>query len=295
MKLFFPDSSHWYGIDGLAMHSVLSGKGELRPTTLRDARKFGLLPSVTNILGVVAKPELQAWLQEQAVLAALTLPRIEGEEEGAFAKRVVMDARSQGQAAMAFGTALHHGAERVAKTLEVDPADPVAPWLNLFRDWYQANCVRLVWAEKALVNRALGYAGTGDLLIEHQVHGLTLVDLKSQNVKGSGPSTYRSWGYQLAAYRAALGRNVVCMNLIMNSREPHAPVEAPWSEDDMERNWRGFQAARELWVIEKNYDPTARGEGPEPEGLEGAGVPVPAGGPGGPRLSAAAAKELCLA
>src|SRR5436190_23373532 len=47
-------------------------------STLRDARKLGLLPSVTNILGVITKPELTAWLQEQAVLAALTLPRLEG-------------------------------------------------------------------------------------------------------------------------------------------------------------------------------------------------------------------------
>ncbi len=34
-----------------------------------------------------------------------------------------------------------------------------------------------------------------------------------------------------AAYRAALGEKVVCMNLIINSKEPHPPVEAPWSEE----------------------------------------------------------------
>ena len=84
MKLFSPDSAHWYQRDGVACHTVPSLKGEPRPTTLRDARKLGLLPSVTNILGVIAKPELTAWLQEQAVMAALTLPRIAGETEDAF-------------------------------------------------------------------------------------------------------------------------------------------------------------------------------------------------------------------
>ena len=50
-------------------------------------------------------------------------------------------------------------------------------------------------------------------------------------------------------------------------------------------NWRGFQAARQLWVIEKGYDPCADGPG--------AGVSVPAGGaPGGPGRAAAAAKEV---
>jgi len=236
----------------------------MRPTTLRDARKLGLLPSVTNILGVIHKPELADWKMTQAVLAALTLPRKEGEGEDEFVKRVVLDAQGQSQTAMSFGTALHRGAERVALSLEVDPADPVAPWLGHFRDWFQANCVRLVWTERVLVNLELGYAGTADLLIEHAAHGLTLVDLKTQHIRGrSGPATYRTWGYQLAAYRKALPLSpgygatgkVTCMNLIMNSHEPHPAIEAPWSEAHVERNWKGFAAALELWRIEKDYDP----------------------------------------
>jgi hypothetical protein len=41
----------------------------------------------------------------------------------------------------------------------------------------------------------------------------------------------------------------------MNSREPHAPVEAPWSEEELERCWVAFEAARRLWMIEKRYEP----------------------------------------
>lgn len=262
MKLFSPDSAHWYQRDGVPLHTVPSLKGAPRATTLRDARKLGLLPSVTNILGVIAKPELTAWLQEQAVLAALTLPRVAGESEDAFAKRVVADSLTTRDGAADFGTAFHHGAERIAHTLEVDPADPLAPWLRHYRDWYQANVVVLHWTERVLVNLELGYAGTADLLIEHPIHGLTLVDLKTQGVKAQAdgvravPATYKSWGYQLAAYRWALGEPVACMNLIINSREPHAPVEAPWSQEQMQRCWQAFEAARRLWVIEKNYEPS---------------------------------------
>ena len=132
----------------------------------------------------------------------------------------------------------------------------MAPWLNLYRDWFQANCMRLLWTERVLVNPSLGYAGTADLLMDHAVHGLTLVDLKTQGVKAStGPSTYKSWGYQLAAYRRALGKPVTCMNLIMNSREAHPPVEAPWSETELTRCWTAFEAARQLWMVEKNFTP----------------------------------------
>src|SRR5512137_513286 len=111
MKLFSADRAHWYQRDGVPLHTVPSAKGEARATTLGDARKLGLLPSVTNILGVIAKPELTAWLQEQAVVAALTLPRLDGEAEDAFAKRVVADALSTRDGAADFGSAFHHGAE----------------------------------------------------------------------------------------------------------------------------------------------------------------------------------------
>jgi hypothetical protein len=272
MKLFSPDSAHWYQRDGVACHTVPSLKGSsqtatvLRPTTLRDARKLGLLPSVTNILGVIAKPELTAWLQEQAVMAALTLPRIAGETEDAFARRVVEDSLTTRDNAADFGTAFHHGAERVAKTLEVDLQHPAADWLWHYRDWYQANARALRWTEKVLVQQEWGYAGTADLLIDHAVHGLTLVDLKT--MKGASrtgqsgaaapkPKPYKSWGYQLAAYRHALGEPVRCMNLIVNSNEPSVPIEHLWSEEDVERGWRAFEAAWQLWVIEKGYDPAA--------------------------------------
>jgi hypothetical protein len=239
------------------LHTVLSAKGEPRPTTLRDARKLNLLPSVTNIIGVIAKPELTAWLQEQAVMAALTLPRLPGETEDAFARRVVEDSLTTRDGAADFGTAFHHGAERVAKTLEVDPQHPAAAWLSQYRVWYQGNAAVLNWTERVLVNQSLGYAGTADLCIDHVVHGPVLVDLKTMKVKpGAKASPYKSWCYQLAAYRMALGQPVKCMNLIMNSVEPSAPIEHVWTDAEMELGEAAFEAAHRLWVIEKGYDPT---------------------------------------
>ena len=257
MKLFSPDAAHWYQRDGQPLHTVLSAKGEPRPTTLRDARKLDLLPSVTNILGVIAKPELTAWLQEQAVMAALTLPRIAGETEDAFAKRVVEDSLTTRDGAADFGTAFHHGAERIAQTLEVDPADLLSAWLNRYRDWWQENVLTCRWTEQRVVSNQFGYAGTADLLIEHKLHGLCLVDIKTQKVKaGAKASAYKSWAYQLAAYRKALGVEARCINLIVNSVAPETPIEHVWGETEMDAGLRAFMAARELWVIEKGYDPS---------------------------------------
>jgi hypothetical protein len=258
MKLFSPDSAHWYQPDGVPLHTVLSAKGEPRPTTLRDARKLGLFPSVTNILGVIAKPGLTSWLQEQAVLAALTLPRIAGESEDAFAHRVVEDSLTTRDGAADFGTAFHHGAEQVAKTLEIDRAELLSAWLNRYRDWFQANCVRLLWTEQRVVSSLLGYAGTADLLIDHAVHGLTLVDLKTMKMNPKYKAKpYSTWCYQLAAYRAALGVRAKCMNLIVNSVAPEPPIEHVWSDAEMESGLRAFMAARELWMTENDYNPAA--------------------------------------
>lgn len=256
MKLFHSENAHWYKPTGEPLHTVLSAKGEPRPTTLRDARKLGLLPSVTNVLGVIHKPELVEWKMTQAVLAALTLPRLEGEGEDAFAKRVVEDAQSRVKTAVEFGSAFHAGAEQVAKTLEVDQASPYVNWLNLHRTWFQANVLRVLWTERTLVNNDLGYAGTADLLIEHQAHGLCLVDYKTQGVKpGNEPRAYSSWCLQLAAYRHAIGKPMACVSLIVNSTEPAEPVEHVWEEDELKAGLESFEAALTIWRNEKGYDP----------------------------------------
>ena len=92
MKRFSSDSTHWYTSAGQPMHTVIGANGKARSATLADARKQDLLPSVTNILGVVNKPALTEWKMQQAVLSSLTLPRLEGEGTDAFADRVVADA-----------------------------------------------------------------------------------------------------------------------------------------------------------------------------------------------------------
>ena len=112
-----PDTaSHWYLVDpekGVkSFHTVpYAGKrgknGETRKTTLRDARKVNAFPSVTNILGILHKDFLEAYKVNQAILAALTLPKIDGESEDEFAKRVVMDSKEHAASAARLGSRLH--------------------------------------------------------------------------------------------------------------------------------------------------------------------------------------------
>ena len=166
---------------------------------------------------------------------------------------------SQGKSAAAFGTALHAGAERVATSLEVDPADPLAAWLNLYRDWFQANCVRVIWSERVLVNPELGYAGTADLLMEHQAHGLTLVDLKSAGREG-GRRGRRRTGPGATSWRRTGRRFGQRGDVHEPDHELAGAACAGRSAFGARRRWcrcwRGFRGgARVCGSIEKSFDP----------------------------------------
>ena len=96
--------SHWYLQDGRPFHEIANASGTgNRAVTLRDARKVLAFPSVTNVLGVLAKPGLDAWKIEQGIMAALTLPRRPDEPLDAFARRVVEDMGEQVEKAADLG------------------------------------------------------------------------------------------------------------------------------------------------------------------------------------------------
>ena len=101
------ESNHWYTRDGIPRYTVIGKNGKERNTTLRDARTENLVPSVTTILNVMAKPALMQWLQKQVLMAALTLPRRDSEPEDDYIARIMDDSKEQGRAAADAGTHIH--------------------------------------------------------------------------------------------------------------------------------------------------------------------------------------------
>jgi hypothetical protein len=101
------ESGHWYRRDGSPAYTIIGKNGAERPTTLRDARKENLLPSVTTIIRCAAAPGLTNWMIDQAIMAALTLPRIEGENDTDFMARVKEDSKEQAKKAAERGTRIH--------------------------------------------------------------------------------------------------------------------------------------------------------------------------------------------
>jgi len=101
------ESTHWYNQKGEPVYTVIGKNGKERATTLRDAREFRYSPSVTTIISVAAKPGLENWKIDQALLSALTLPRGETESLDDFMARAKQDAKEQSIRAAERGTAIH--------------------------------------------------------------------------------------------------------------------------------------------------------------------------------------------
>jgi hypothetical protein len=181
------ESGHWYTREGAPAYTVKSAKGEDRPTNLRDARKLNLVPSVTTILGVAAKPGLEIWKQNQVLLAALTLPRQEGESESDWVNRIIEDSKEQGKQAAEFGTAIH---AEIQAHFEGRPYSPgfkdyvegaVAAISSHFNDWE--------WISEKSFAHELGYGGKCDLFIRQKMNTISPGSWPTSRPKTSGQMT----------------------------------------------------------------------------------------------------------
>ena len=261
-------SSHWYFPDGTPLHDVprADGKGT-RPTSLRDARKLGLFPSVTNVLGVIANPGLTAWKMEQAILSALTLPRTEEESLDAFARRVVTDMATEVKSAADRGSAVHTAIEGYAQGGWLPEDKEIARLFEPARQWFDAEVTQVHSVEIATGHSEWGYAGRVDLVATLKSTGRpTVIDFKTQKVRRDKDGNFKpilhdTWPLQLEAYRMALASRdkglseAAIASVVIGSTEPMPVVVKVWDDGDKPGFFRAFLAARDLWVWQKNYCP----------------------------------------
>jgi hypothetical protein len=220
------ESGHWYTKDGEPCYTIerADGKG-MRNTTLRDAKKLGLLPSVTTILGVAAKPGLQNWLQQQAILAALTLPRNEGESEEDYLDRVLNDSKAQGRDAADRGTHIHGVLESFFDQVLLPE---VPEYCRNAENALKAAFGSRLWVTEKSGSHELGFAGKVDLHAKgDKVKGIVPVvaDFKTKEVPLEKVVPYEDHILQLAAYRELLGlSDARCAVVFVNGKTNEVKV-----------------------------------------------------------------------
>ena len=232
------ESGHWYTKEGEPAYTTIGAKGQVRATTLRDAKKLGLLPSVTTILSVAAKPGLQNWLQQQAILAALTLPRNEGESDDDYISRVLSDSKAQGRDAAKRGTLIHGILESYFSGVLLEAIPQYCQTVeNTLKTAYG---VRNWIAEKSGAHE-LGFGGKVDLCTEGTKNILPVVlDFKNKECPLEKVIPYDEHIMQLAAYRELLGMgNARCGIVFVNALTGEVKL-CEIEEEELERGLKCF-------------------------------------------------------
>lgn len=201
-------SSHYYTREGKPMHTMPLADGSgTRPTHKGDARKLGLYPSVSTILGLMAKPGLERWKHKEIALASMRLTRKGEETNDYFANRIIEEAFKQVDDAANLGAVIHRELERFwshdwSRPFEPNPkvATYVAPVVN----WMIAKDIHVENPEAVVVNHAYGFAGTSDCPFRWKKGtGIGVIDYKSRKTTPGEPiEVYDGQATQIAAYGA---------------------------------------------------------------------------------------------
>lgn len=263
-------SSHWYQrSSGKPMHEVPRADGEgVKPTTLREARIYNLVPSVTSILGIVDKPFLRAWKANQYLEVAL-----EFAEKNAFSAETMEDVIASTDARMSIardtGSEYHAQLEDIVTALnERDALDldlfTIPPkTITAFVEWYRRFELHARLIEHPFAC-AGGYGGCIDLVCLSRLgdgpgNYFTVLDYKTQSTKQNKPfKQYPEWACQLAAYAYGIGRpDALLVNLCISTTEPGRIEHFTWPQADNEDYYHAFKDAFAVWCgpLGKNFDP----------------------------------------
>ena len=218
---------HWYGVtvEGavVPVYSITaksSGKPRgVRITDVRKTDKYGmnvyfegqlhrvdrLLPSVTTITNILAKPGLERWKLNKALEAAFETPAKVGQTFFQYAKQVQDDAYSTTSDAASFGTRVHKALEDALKadgldSLSKQPME-LRPFIEPALKYIAKEGYYDFQNEVALANPTLGYAGLADCVCKSRSGKTILIDFKTKRTVPDKPIFLSDeYKMQLAAY-----------------------------------------------------------------------------------------------
>ena len=249
-------ASHWYNKQGEAVFEVPKASGGgMRPTTLADARKLGLLPSVTTILGIIDKPQLVDWKVKQAISACYdTRPTGTLDE---YVKAMQAKSEEQVGDAADLGTAIHAALEAAFAGETYDSA--LAPYVMPTLAKVSQAGIQLVQHELRLVNQIVGYAGTTDAVMVDGSARQGILDFKSRKTKpGQKCTPWETEPMQIAAYAQAKFstlEGITGANVYISTTEIGRIEIVTYTSDELKEAYGAFLASAKLWSYLKGYRP----------------------------------------
>lgn len=242
------ESQHWYTRRGEPAYTVKAKDGSNRPATLRDARKLALVPSVTTIIRAAAAPGLEMWKARQVLLAALTLPKIDGEKDDEYCARIMQDSQEQGRKAAERGTAIHAAIQGhyEGEPPAMDYWPHVQGAAKAVKEWIDGD-----WKAERTFACDLGFGGKVDLSCRTAV-----LDFKTKEFDTTAElKTWDEHCMQLGAYRHGLGlTSARCAIVYVSSTVPGLAVVKELEEKDIQRGWTMFYSLLHFWKAKSTFD-----------------------------------------
>ena len=277
------ESAHYYTPKGVPAYTrtIKSGpnQGKERATSLADARKENLFPSITTIGKVKREPMIDKYREKHLLKASYENRPKKAEAPDDYFDRILSKARFDSMEAARLGSGYHDSFEAILLGEKWNKRDSK---LKIVADWVQTNVEEVIWTEKILVDEGIGVAGKADALVRLKEYGPTLVDWKTRRFKEYKTEPkwratwYKSDCRQLAFYGRCIERDLISRdfgdlreereayeisvcNVGMNTKATSQLHVKWWSRDEREWALECVEAMNSLWQHENGYRPKGVG------------------------------------
>jgi len=259
---------HFYKYDGTKCFTYLTQKGEQKETTLREAKKWGLLPSVTSINSIVSNYSLSQWEKQQVLKAILSAPEVlnfyKGTQE-TFDETysLVEDLMREQNVAMQTGVEIHKAIEDFINKKSVPSVDSIAfkyiGRINLLLNQTFGDGFTL---QSEVPFAANGYGGTIDMTLTTKEGKNYLIDFKTTTRKKfeNWKAPYPNETSQLAAYIKGLrffsdGKKIVePLAFIIKIDNERGGIKAySVKSNELHEGWKRFSAYLNAYAVTNDY------------------------------------------
>lgn len=192
--------------------------GQFREANVADARKLGLVPSVTTVIDTISKPMLYEWLQQQAFDYAW------GSAATPISKEEAYDLyKIEGNKVRDKGSELH---DKMSRFEEDEITESLISYLR-------KHYVQFVHEHEFCTKQ---YGGTIDMLAWRDDGTCDIIDFKFCS-KMRKPYQQELW--QLASYKQAKAVNGVAINIIIDQNTGEFECY-PWSDEEVDDGYITF-------------------------------------------------------
>lgn len=251
---------HWYRSDnGQSQYTVIGANGKERDTTLRDARKLNLVPSVTTVIAGADKPALVMYRERQILDACIARPYDFSDDEKEYRKYIANESRLHSTKAAKRGTEIHDALEKLYLGNEVDLTKDTFNIVNAVAGLIGREFQGVKWTPERSFSHPLGFGGKVDMSAD----GIIL-DFKTKDTDDIDKMVmYDEHGMQTAAYSVGLQgadfpgewpiKNYKRYDLFISTQIPGL-LKLEESTDFL-RDWGMFKSLLDFWQLKNKYAP----------------------------------------